>query len=99
MSRITALLALALAAATVVAAPPLSLPPGTPLVSDGAVVIDSTDFEGALLRIPENRRDEVRISPKHVRDIIDQLFIQRSFAERAKQLGLDKDPMVQKRLQ
>lgn len=99
MSKITALLAVALAAATVVAAPTLPLPPNSPLVSDGKVVVDSTDFEGNLLRIPENRRDEVRINYERVATIVDNMFVTRSFAERAKQLGLDRDPAVQKRIQ
>jgi peptidyl-prolyl cis-trans isomerase C len=99
MSKITALFTVALAAATAVAAPTPTLPANAPLVTNGALVVDASDFEGALLRIPENRRDEVRINPKHVSEVIDQVFVSRSFAERARQLGLDKDAAVQKRIQ
>jgi parvulin-like peptidyl-prolyl isomerase len=98
MSKITALLAVAFAAATVSAAS-TGLPPNTPLVADGAVVVDSTDFEGNMLRIPENRRAEVRMSYDRVATIVDNMFIARSLAARARELGMDKDPAVQKRLE
>lgn len=98
MSKITVLLAAALAAATVSAAP-AKLPAHTPLVVNGPIVVDSTDFEGNMLRIPENKRDEVRMSYDRVATIVDNMFIARSLAARAREAGLDKDPAVQKRLQ
>jgi peptidyl-prolyl cis-trans isomerase C len=98
MSKITALVAAALAAASVSAAP-AKLPPNTPLITNGPIVVDSTDFEGNMLRIPENRRDDVRMSYDRVATIVDNMFIARSLAARARELGLDKDPAVQKRLQ
>ncbi len=98
MSKITALLTAALAAATVSAAP-AKLPPDTPLITNGPIVVDSTDFEGNMLRIPEERRAEVRMSYDRVATIVDNMFIARSLAARARELGLDKDPGVQKRLQ
>jgi parvulin-like peptidyl-prolyl isomerase len=98
MSKITALLTAALAAATVSAAP-AKLPPDTPLITNGPIVVDSTDFEGNMLRIPEERRAEVRMSYDRVATIVDNMFIARSLAARSRELGLDKDPAVQKRLQ
>ena len=98
MSKIIPLLAAVLAAATVAAAP-AKLPANTPLVADGPIVVDSTDFEGNMLRIPENRRTEVRLSYDRVATIVDNMFVARSLAARARELGLDKDPAVQKRLQ
>lgn len=98
MSKITVLLSAALAAATVSAAP-AKLPAHTPLVVNGPIVVDSTDFEGNMLRIPENKRDEVRMSYDRVATIVDNMFIARSLAARAREAGLDKDPAVQKRLQ
>lgn len=74
------------------------LPPDTPLISDGSTVVDAGDFEGNLLRIPENRRSEVRMSYDRVATIVDNIFIARSLAQRARELGLDKDPLVQRRL-
>lgn len=98
MSKIILLLTVALAAAAVSAAP-AKLPANTPLVVNGPIVVDSTDFEGNMLRIPENRRSEVRMSYERVATIVDNMFIARSLAARARELGLDKDPAVQKRLQ
>lgn len=98
MSKIIALAAAALAAAGVSAAPS-KLPPGTPLVVDGKVVIDAADFEGNMLRIPEKHRVELRTSYDRVITIIDNMFIARSLATRAREAGLDKDPEVQRRLQ
>ena len=98
MSKTLAFMTAAFATATFAAAP-VRLPPNTPLISDAKVVVDSTDFEGNLLRIPENKRDEMRLSHERVATIVDNMFIARSLATRARELGLDKDPAVQKRLQ
>ena len=98
MSKTLAFMTAAFATATFAAAP-VKLPPNTPLISDAQIVVDSTDFEGNLLRIPENKRDEMRLSHERVATIVDNMFIARSLAARARELGLDKDPAVQKRLQ
>ncbi len=98
MTKTLAFMTAAFATATFAAAP-IRLPANTPLISDAKVVVDSTDFEGNLLRIPENKRDEMRMSHERVATIVDNMFIARSLAARARDLGLDKDPAVQKRLQ
>lgn len=98
MSKIIALAAAAVAAATVSAAPS-KLAPGTPLISDGPVVVDSSDFEGNMLRIPEKHRDEMRTNYDRVATIVDNMFIARALAARAKAAGMDQDPAVQRRLQ
>lgn len=98
MSKTLALMTAAFATATFAAAP-YKLPPNTPLISDGKVVVDSTDFEGNLLRLPENKRDEMRMAYERVATIADNMFIARTLAARAREAGLDKDPAVQKRLQ
>lgn len=98
MSKTTILLTAALAAVTVSAAP-AKLAPNAPLVTNGPIVVDSADFEGNMLRIPEGKRSEVRMSYDRVASIVDNIFIARSLAVKARELGLDKDPAVQKRLQ
>ncbi|HYC34805.1 MAG TPA: peptidylprolyl isomerase [Usitatibacter sp.] len=98
MSKIIAIMSLALAAGTV-SASPNKLAPHTPLITSGAVQVDSTDFEGNMLRIPENRRDEVRMSYDRVATIVDNMFVTRVVAAKAREAGLHKDPAVQKRLQ
>ena len=97
MSKTLAFMTAAFATASLAAAP-FKLPPNTPLISDGKVVVDSTDFEGNLLRIPENKRDEMRMAYERVATIADNMFVARARAARAREAGLDKDPAVQKRL-
>src|SRR5437660_1523536 len=96
--RKLSLLAVALATGAFAAAT-TSLPLDAPLIEDGPVVVDKADFEGNMLRVPENRRSEVRMSYDRVMSILDNIYVARSFATRARELGLDKDPAVQKRLQ
>lgn len=98
MSKTLALMTAAFATATFAAAP-ARIPPNLPLISDGAIVVDSTDFEGNLLRIPEGKRDEMRMTQDRVGTIVDNMFVARSLAARARTLGLDKDPAVQRRMQ
>jgi parvulin-like peptidyl-prolyl isomerase len=88
----------AAAAACALAANGAPLPSEAPLITDGTTVVDAGDFEGNLLRIPENRRSEVRTSYDRVATIVDNIFIARTLAQRARELGLDKDPIVQRRL-
>ena len=98
MPKITALLTAALRRGDRIRRP-AKLPP-TPRSSSTAPSWSTpTDFEGNMLRIPESRRDEVRMSYDRVATIVDNMFIARSLAARAREAGLDKDPAVQKRLQ
>lgn len=93
---------LLIAAAAAVASAPYalagSLPPETPVIVDGPVTVDAGDVEGFMLRVPENRRAEVRASKDRVATIADNIFIARSLATKARALGLDKDVTVQRRL-
>ncbi len=92
LAAIAGCLSLSLFAAT-------PLAPDTPLVTDGPIVVDAADFEGAMLRIPEQYRGEVRMSRDHIATLVDQIFLARSLAARARKAGLDRDPAVKKRLQ
>ena len=74
-------------------------PPDTPLIVDGAIVVDARDVDAYLLRVPEERRADFRISYERVAGVADATFISRSMATKAKALGLDRDPTVQRRLQ
>jgi len=75
-----------------------TLPADTPVIVDGPVKIDAGDIEGYMLRVPEEHRVGVRSSRDRIAGIADNLFIARSFAARARELGLDKDAAVQRRL-
>jgi peptidyl-prolyl cis-trans isomerase C len=83
-------------ALTTIAAP---LAPETPVIVDGPITVDVADVEGYLLRVPENRRAEVRVSRDRIASIADNIFIARSLAAKARAAGLDKDPTVQRRMQ
>jgi peptidyl-prolyl cis-trans isomerase C len=72
--------------------------PDAPLVVEGEVRVDVADFDGNLLRIPEDKRPGFSMSYDRVVGVVDNVFITRSFAKRARDAGLDKDPAVQARL-
>src|ERR1700687_40718 len=74
------------------------LPPDAPLVVDGPVRVEAADVEGFMLRIPENLRGEVRMSYDRIATIIDNIFLSRSVAQKAREEGFDRDPLVQRRL-
>ncbi len=74
------------------------VPPDTPLIVDGAIKVDAADFEGNILRIPENKRGEFRTSYDRVAAVVDNIFVARALAARARAAGLDNDPQVQRRL-
>jgi parvulin-like peptidyl-prolyl isomerase len=70
-----------------------------PLVTDGPIVVDVADFEAAMLRIPDQYQGEVRMSHERIATLVDQVFVARSLAARARKEGLDQDPAVKKREQ
>jgi hypothetical protein len=89
-------LALALLALPLAAAAPIS--PDAPLIADGDIRVDAGDVEGFVLRFPPERRAEARSSSERIATYADSMFLARTFAARARQAGLDKDPIVQRRL-
>ena len=77
---------------------PTVLPPETPLVVDGNVRVDAADFEGNMLRVPADRRAGFRMSYDRVASVVDNVYITRAMAQKARDAGLDADPAVQARL-
>ncbi len=77
---------------------PAPLPPTTPLIIDGKVRVDAADFEGNILRIPPDRRASFRMSYERVSSIVDNVYVTRSMAQKARDAGLDADPATQARL-
>ena len=75
-----------------------SLPLETPVIVDGNITVDAGDIEGYLLRVPVDRRAELRASKDRIAAIADNVFVTRSLAQKARALGLDKDPTVQRRM-
>lgn len=86
----------ALVAGLALAAP---LAADAPLIEDKGVVVTATDFEAALARVPEEKRPEVRASHGHIMTLLDTTYLARQVAARARAQGMDKDPVVQKRLE
>lgn len=74
------------------------LPPDTVLIEDGKVRVDAADFEGNILRVPENRRGTFRMSYDRVVSVVDSIYVTRAVAQKAREAGIDKDPAVQARL-
>jgi len=87
-------------AAALLSVPALAadLPPDTPLVSDPPIKVDAGDFQAALMRVPEDRRAEFRTSHERVAGMIDNVYVARVLASKARAEGLDKDPIVRRRL-
>lgn len=99
MNRILRRLSPLVLAACTLGAAGAAIAPDTPLIVDGPIVVDAADFEGNMLRIPEAKRLEFRTSYDRVSAVVDNIFVTRALAARAKQAGLDKDPAVQRRMQ
>src|SRR5688572_16062748 len=74
------------------------LAPDTAVIVDGNVKVDAGDIEGFILRFPPDRRAEARSSGERIATYADALFVARTFALKARQSGLDKDPIAQRRL-
>ena len=73
--------------------------PDAPLIVDGPVVVDAGDIHGYLLRVPEEQRNNFLLSYDRIANVADQVFLTRTLAVRAKAEGMDRDPIVQRRLQ
>lgn len=86
------------AVALSLAAPAADIPLDTPLVVDGPIKVDAGDLEGFMLRVPEQHRAPVRADPERVATMVDNIFIARTLAAKARAAGLDKDPAVQRRM-
>ncbi len=97
MKKLPPLLPACLLVAGIAVAAPLA--PETLLIEDQGVRVIALDFEAALSRIPEGRRPEVRASHERVMALIDTVYVGRAVATKARTLGLDKDPVVQRRLE
>jgi peptidyl-prolyl cis-trans isomerase C len=87
-------------AAALLAVPALAadLPLDTPLVTDPPLKVDAGDFDAALTRVPPDKRAEFRTSYDRVAGMIDNVYVARVLAAKARAEGLDKDPIVQRKL-
>lgn len=91
-----------LAAAVLLAFPAFAQAPrideNATIIEDGSVKVDEGDILAFIQRIPEEQRGTFRISYDRVAAVADSVFVARSIAKKAVDEGLDKDPIVQRRL-
>ena len=96
MRKTSLLAALAFAITSAMAAQQASAPI---LVEDRDVKVDRLDFEASLLRIPEDTRGNILMSYDRVASMVDNIFIARVLASKARESGIDKEPLVQRRME
>jgi parvulin-like peptidyl-prolyl isomerase len=70
-----------------------------PVIKDGPVLVDEGDVLAFIQRVPEEQRGTFRISYDRVAAAADSVFVARSLARKARDEGMDKDPLVRRRLQ
>ena len=80
------------------AAPKETLEPDTVILENGPEKITVQDFDAAMTRFPANLREEARAYPSLIMKNIDALFVNRVAADKAREAGLDKDPLVRRRI-
>lgn len=61
--------------------------------------VTSTDFEANLVRIPQEHRMEVLASKERIRNLLENLLINKTLAAQARSAGLDREPAVGKELE
>ena len=69
-----------------------------PLVVNGNLSLTTRDFDAYMEKVPPNLRYEFRTDAKRVNTTIDGLWVRRVLAQRARDEGLDKDPIVAARI-
>ncbi|MFB9067183.1 peptidylprolyl isomerase [Pseudofulvimonas gallinarii] len=70
-----------------------------PLVWRGDTVITLEELDARLNRLPDGERATYTRDTSNIARLLDQLLVNRALAEEARELGLDKDPEVQKDIQ
>ena len=73
-------------------------PGDKPLVVNGDLALTTLDFDAYMQRVPVEKRDEFRAKLERINPTVDALWVRRVAAARAREAGLDKDPVVQARL-
>lgn len=68
------------------------------LARSAEATLTRADWEAELMRVPADQRIAFATSPQRVQTALNNLLVNRTLAERARALGLDKDPMAQRRI-
>ena len=72
--------------------------PSDVLVRAPEAILTRADWDAELTRIPAEQRVAFATSPQRVQTALNSLLVNRTLAERARAQGMDKDPLVQRRL-
>ena len=75
-----------------------SRPGDKPLVVNGDLSLTTLDFDAYMEKVPAARRDEFRAEYEKINPTVDALWVRRVIAQRARDAGMDKDPLVAARL-
>ena len=68
------------------------------LVSSPEAVLSRADWTAELTRVPADQRVAFATSPQRVQTVLNNLLVNRTLAHRARDRGMDKDPIVERRL-
>ena len=80
---------------------PIALAQGAPddvIVENGVVKLTRGDYEAELQRLPADMRPAFGTDPKRVAALLNNMLIGRTMAAGARNGGLDRDPLVQRRI-
>jgi len=69
------------------------------LLESHQVKITSLDFEAEMERIPAEHRDEFLASKARIKKLLEGMLVNKTLAEQARKAGVDKEPLMQKRLE
>jgi peptidyl-prolyl cis-trans isomerase C len=97
MSKSLALL-VAVVAVSNLAVPAQAAQADVPLVVNGNTSVTATDFEAFMVGVPAKNRDEFRMSVERVNGTVDAIWVKRMLAQKARNAGLDQDPVLAARV-
>jgi peptidyl-prolyl cis-trans isomerase C len=72
--------------------------PDEVLAENDSIKITRADYELELLRVPAEMRFEFAASPKRLTTLLNQLLVDKTLAQQARDSGLDRDPELAARL-
>lgn len=87
-----------LAAAALTASGAIAQLPADVLARSPELTLTRADFDAELTRIPAEQRTAFATSPVRVQTALNNLLVNRTLAGRAREAGIDKDPVVARRL-
>ena len=87
-----------LAAAAAIAVTPAAMAE-TALVTNGDIVVTDADFDAFMERVPPELRNEAKADGERNNKVVDVIFSNRILAREARKAGLDKDPVLARRIE